>query len=268
MLTNAEIKRIKNIQEKAKARREAGLFVIEGEKLVMEAPLEWIEKIYITEECLDRLSDYKTGTAITNPAEIISWMDHEIITSEQMKRISDTQTPQGILCLVNCPGYSMDDILSDSRCKRAHRLIAVLEDIRDPGNLGTIFRSAEGAGASGIIMSSNCVDIFNPKTVRSTMGSIYRVPFILSDDLSDSIKELKQAGIKIYAAHLHGECFYYETEYEDAAFLIGNEANGLTKDISELADMLIKIPMEGKLESLNASVAASILMYHHYVSTL
>ena len=142
----------------------------------------------------------------------------------------------------------------------------VLEDIQDPGNLGTIFRTAEGAGASGIILSEGCVDIYNPKTVRATMGSLYRMPFIYSHELSETIGKLKAAGLTVYAAHLKGERSYDEIDYSDSAFLIGNEGNGLKDETAALADTYIRIPMEGSLESLNASVAASVLMYEHYTA--
>ncbi|MCR4755757.1 MAG: RNA methyltransferase [Lachnospiraceae bacterium] len=270
MLTNAKIKEIHKLNEKSKARREAGLFVIEGPKMFMEAPLEWVKEVYVTQDFLDHIDK---ETCLNNPSdkglsisEMIGWMDHEIITTEQMARISDTQTPQGILCILSTPSYTMKDILR--RGVRSNgdgrRLIMVLEDIQDPGNLGTIFRTAEGAGASGIILSEGCVDIYNPKTVRATMGSIYRMPYIYTDDLSARIAELKADGIKVYAAHLKGKKYHNEISYADTAFLIGNEGNGLKEETADLADEYVRIPMEGELESLNASVAASVLMYEHY----
>jgi TrmH family RNA methyltransferase len=137
-----------------------------------------------------------------------------------------------------------------------------LEDIRDPGNLGTMIRTAEGAGITGIIVSNATVDLYNPKVIRSTMGSIYRVPFYQAEDFYEILTEIKKHGVTIYAAHLSG--IPYDTEgsfRKSCAFLIGNEANGLSQKASALADTLIKIPMAGKVESLNAAVAAAILMY-------
>lgn len=302
MLTNAKIKEIHKLTEKSKARREAGLFVIEGPRMFIETPLEWIEEIYVTQRFLDNADSGLLGmaegpsidgdsteptptvptsasSASTSPAtsagsvenshsdystsirasEMITWMNHEVVTEEQMKKLTDTVTPQGILCIVRQPSYTLDDILSHP----GHRLIMILEDIQDPGNLGTIFRTAEGAGASGIIMTKGCVDLFNPKVVRSTMGSIYRVPFFVTDDIEGTINSVKNAKIEVFAAHLKGEHFYDEIAYKDAAFLIGNEGNGLKNSTAALADTYIKIPMAGKLESLNASMAAGILMYEH-----
>ena len=140
--------------------------------------------------------------------------------------------------------------------------LLLLEDIRDPGNLGTMMRTAEGAGITGIIFNSSTVDIYNPKVIRSTMGSIYRVPFYQAEDFYETLQEIKRHEITIFAAHLHG--IPYDTEgsfRKKCAFLIGNEANGLSDKSSEMADMRIRIPMAGKVESLNAAVAAAILMY-------
>ena len=297
MLTNAKIKEIQKLTEKSKARREAGLFVIEGPRMFIETPLEWIEEIYVTQRFLDNAdsgllgmtegpsvdgdsteptptvptsassastagsvenshSDYSTSI---RASEMITWMNHEVVTEEQMKKLTDTVTPQGILCVVRQPSYTMEDIINHP----GHRLIMILEDIQDPGNLGTIFRTAEGAGASGIIMTKGCADLFNPKVVRSTMGSIYRVPFFVTDDIEQTISLVKNAQIEVFAAHLKGEHFYDEIEYKDAAFLIGNEGRGLKDSTASLADTYIKIPMSGELESLNASMAAGILMYEH-----
>ena len=272
MLTNAKIKEIQKLTEKSKARREAGLFVIEGPRMFIETPLEWIEEIYVTQRFLDNAdsglsastagsvenshSDYSTSI---RASEMITWMNHEVVTEEQMKKLTDTVTPQGILCVVRQPSYTVEDIINHP----GHRLIMILEDIQDPGNLGTIFRTAEGAGASGIIMTKGCADLFNPKVVRSTMGSIYRVPFFVTDDIEQTISLVKNAQIEVFAAHLKGEHFYDEIEYKDAAFLIGNEGRGLKDSTASLADTYIKIPMSGELESLNASMAAGILMYEH-----
>ena len=260
MLTSAKIKDIKKLNEKSKARREAGLFVIEGPKMFIEAPLEWINKVYVTKEFLDEADKGVLTDGSTNirAAEMIQWMEHEVITKEQMSKISDTQTPQGILCILKAPKYSLDSMLGNTNDKC---LYMVLEDIQDPGNLGTIFRTGEGAGVSGIILSKGCVDIFNPKTIRSTMGSIYRVPFVYMDNIHDAINTLKTKGINVYAAHLKGKCYHDEVSYAKTAFLIGNEGNGLKDETANLADTYIKIPMNGELESLNAAVASAILMY-------
>lgn len=116
-----------------------------------------------------------------------------------------------------------------------------------------MFRTGEGAGISGVILSRDTVDLFNPKTIRSTMGSVYRVPFLIADDLEAVIGEMKKQGVHLYAAHLKGEQSYDRFDYrESTAFLIGNEGNGLSERTASLADTYVRIPMEGKVESLNA----------------
>ena len=161
------------------------------------------------------------------------------------------------MCVNRQYHYLPEDIL-----KRENPLLLLLEDIQDPGNLGTMVRTAEAAGIDGIIMSKNTVDIYNPKTIRSTMGSIFRMPFYYTKNLPETMETLQKKGIKIYAAHLKGEFSYDKADYKEAsAFLIGNEGNGLKKATADLADCYMRIPMAGQVESLNAAVASVILMY-------
>ena len=181
----------------------------------------------------------------------------EIVGDSVFKQISDTQTPQGIMAVIEMPHYELADLMDGDR---THLLI--LESIQDPGNLGTMLRTGEGAGITGVIMNSQTVDLYNPKTVRSTMGSLYRMPYYISDDLEGTIHLLKEKGVKLYAAHLKGTLSYDEPEYTRACgFMIGNEGNGLSDQIADMADTYIKIPMEGRVESLNAAISATLLMY-------
>lgn len=241
------MKNIVQLNKKSKARRQLGVFVVEGIRMCLEAPREWIENMYVSESFL----------AVEEHARQLEGYDYEVVSDPVFKSISDTQTPQGILCVVQQPKYSLEELLNG---EKTHLLI--LEDIQDPGNLGTMFRTGEGAGATGIIMSRNTVDLFNPKTIRSTMGSIYRMPYFVADDLNQTIQELKAKGITSYAAHLKGTLSYDEPDYTKAsAFLIGNEGNGLKTETADQADTYIRIPMEGKVESLNAAIAATLLMY-------
>ena len=138
----------------------------------------------------------------------------------------------------------------------------VLEDLQDPGNAGTIFRTAEGAGVDGIFLTRTCVDITNPKVIRSTMGSIYRMPFLYVESVVSLKEQLEKHHIRLFAAHLQGRNIYDKEDYVGGtAFLIGNEGKGLTDQASQAADCLIRIPMKGQVESLNAAMAAGILMY-------
>lgn len=181
----------------------------------------------------------------------------EVLADRVFAQVSDTKTPQGILCVLEQFHYTLPDLL-----KRKNPHLLLLEDLQDPGNLGTILRTAEGAGVDGIILSRGCVDLYNPKTIRSTMGSVYRMPFLYTETLADVLPVLGKKGIRTYAAHLQGQKDYDQEDYRTGcAFLIGNEGNGLSGELSRQADAWIRIPMKGKLESLNAAVAASILMY-------
>ena len=242
---NQQVKNLVQLKKKAKARREQGVFLVEGLKMFLEAPEDQVEQIYVSPSFLEKHEETVRGRK------------YEILGENVFEHVSDTQTPQGILCVVRQPFYSMEDLGGSGK-----PCVLVLEGIQDPGNLGTMFRSGEGAGITGIIMDKATVDIFNPKTIRSTMGSIYRVPFIQTENLREAVLDLKETGTRVYAAHLMGTCSYDEGDYTSGcAFLIGNEGNGLTEETAALADVPVRIPMEGRLESLNAAVAASILMY-------
>lgn len=138
----------------------------------------------------------------------------------------------------------------------------ILEHLQDPGNLGTIIRAGEGAGVTGVIMDASTADIYNPKVIRSTMGSVLRVPFVYTEDLCGTLQWLKKQDVRLFAAHLKGKNSYEQENYcQSTGFLIGNEANGLSDEAASLADTYIRIPMAGRVESLNAAVAASVLMF-------
>lgn len=265
-VTNSKVKRIVSLQEKSRVRAKEKVFVVEGLKMFEEAPIERMQELYI-EEALYEETQAKGGGLkekidCCKEAGILA----ETVSREVFAKMSDTQSPQGILCVMERYAYDCEEMIGQAKHKQAETgkapLFLLLEDIQDPGNLGTMIRTAEGAGVNGIIMSRMTVDIYNPKTIRSTMGSLYRIPFYVTEDLSEVIGLLQKQKITVYAAHLQGERYYHEIDYkEGAAFLIGNEGNGLKKETADLADCYLKIPMEGKLESLNASVAAALLMY-------
>lgn len=265
---NSKVKRIVSLQEKSRNRAKENVFIVEGIKMFEEAPESSLKEIYVEEKLYETLRpDLKERIADCERKGIPT----EIVTREVLTKMSDTQSPQGILCVVERAGYELDRLVEGARERKKKNgkapLFLLVEDIQDPGNLGTMIRTAEGAGADGVILTKGTVDIYNPKTIRSTMGSLYRVPFVYTDDIAGVIAALQSAEIKVYAAHLQGERFYHELNYSGgAAFLIGNEGNGLKKETADLADCYLKIPMEGKLESLNASVAAALLLYQAAIS--
>ena len=245
--SNAKIKNIIQLNTSGKARREQGLFVAEGTKMFLEAPDEDIEQVFVSES-------YYAACECRKEIESHSF---EIVEDSVFKKASDTMSPQGILCIVKQKQYQLEDLLAPT-----DPLLVILEGLQDPGNLGTILRTGEGAGINGVIMDRNTVDLYNPKVIRATMGSIYRVPFIYVDDLLDAMNRMKEKKIQLYAAHLQGRQQYYEEHYQGGvAFMIGNEGNGLSEEASACADIRIRIPMLGKVESLNAAVSASVLMY-------
>lgn len=246
-LNNPKVKQTAELVKKAKARKKEDVFVVEGIRMFMEVPVERVAWCFVTESFFEKCEC----------REKILQCSYELVTEEIFKKISDTQTPQGILCIVKQYHYNIEEML-----QKENPLLLLLEDLQDPGNLGTIVRTGEGAGVDGIIMTKETVDIYNPKTIRATMGSIYRVPFLYVDDMAQTIERLNKEKVHTYAAHLQGKEYYdVQKLNEGCAFLIGNEGNGLKKETADLAEHKIKIPMEGQLESLNAAVAASILMY-------
>ena len=252
-MTNPRIRRLVELRKKAKLRRETGLFIIEGTRLCMDTPERFLEEVYVTEEWL--------RAAAPADAEKIQRFRPVVLAEEVMAKAADTGTPQGILCAARMPVWTRQDLLGGPDGTPAP-LLLVLEDVRDPGNLGTIFRTAEAAGATGILMSRGTVDLFNPKVVRATMSAIFRMPFVISEDLICDLGDLRERGIVSYAAHLRGKRPYDELPLtQGTAFLIGNEANGLSDSLTDAAAEKIIIPMAGGAESLNAAMAAGILLF-------
>ena len=249
---NDQVRHVQNLIKKSRARREEGLYVAEGLRICRELDPEQTEALYVTEAFLEGAGKEK---------ETACWLekfDYEIVGGTVMSAMADTQTPQGILAVARQKAYTLKETLSG----KEQPFLMVLEAIQDPGNLGTIIRAGEGAGITGVIMDRGTADIYNPKVIRSTMGSIFRVPFLYTDDLRKTCRQLKSEKIRLFAAHLQGRRAYDQEDYTGpCGFLIGNEAKGLSEETAGLADAYIKIPMKGKVESLNAAVAASVLMF-------
>lgn len=275
-LANEQVKKIVKWKKSAKARREENIFLAEGPKMVGEAlSLGLAKQVYLTEDFLKREDKFvneflpgfseaegkgniqpKPGNVQKKPGDAAGAFV-QLVSPAVFAQMSDTVTPQGILCVAERPDYQLPDIL-----RKKELSLLVLEDVQDPGNVGTMLRTAEAAGVDAVIFSKGCVDAFSPKVVRSTMGAIFRLPFFVAEDFPGELRTLKEAGIRFYAAHLQGTKDYHEECFSGrTAILIGNESRGLTKETSALADVLVKIPMLGEVESLNASVAAALLMY-------
>lgn len=260
---NSKVKRLAALVQKAKMRREEQLFVVEGVRMFREAPVPWIREVYVSEAFLGKLEGEAGDQKARDIRERLKKCRCEVLADAVFQKVSDTHTPQGVLCVLAMPHYELaeyvDRWMTDSL---KAPLLVLLEDLQDPGNLGTILRGGEGGGVDGVIMTRQTVDIFNPKVIRATMGSIYRVPFFVTENMGDTIDFLKKSGVTVYAAHLEGSVDYDQLDYAPpTAFLIGNEGGGLRRETAARAGKYIKIPMLGQVESLNAAAAATILMY-------
>lgn len=246
---NDQVKYVQNLVKKGKARREEDKYVAEGLRICRELNPQEVCALYVTDRFLNEFGRDSLGPLVSCRLETV--------TDSVMKAMADTQTPQGVLAVAKQRHYSLEEVL-----QKGPACLMILETIQDPGNLGTILRAGEGAGVTGVVMDNHTVDIYNPKVIRSTMGSAFRMPFVYAQDFHGTLRKIKQEGIRLFAAHLKGINAYDQEDFTSSCgFLIGNEANGLTDETAELADIYIRIPMLGKVESLNAAVAASVLMF-------
>ncbi|MBP5426862.1 MAG: 23S rRNA (guanosine(2251)-2'-O)-methyltransferase RlmB [Clostridiales bacterium] len=230
-----------------KGRDDKQKFFVEGTRIVKEAIKENVEIDYVV------ITDLIEKTHLLVKLLEDRGVDIYVSTDKVMKELSDTDTPQGIIAVI--PYLKNVDNPYDD-------VVLVLDSIQDPGNMGTILRTADAAGVSRVIMSKGSVDVYNPKVLRSTMGSIFRVPIERHSDLESTILELKREGYITLAMHLKGQKNYYDVNLRNkVVIVVGNEANGMKDNIANVCDELVKIPMRGRIESLNASVSASIMMY-------
>lgn len=262
-LKNEKVKYVTRLLTDSKLRKSAKAFVIEGVRLFSEVPEEDILDVFYTEGIEEKinggLSSERAAAAVNKLKQLESKGKTAVVTSEVYKKLSNTENPQGITAVVRAGEYTLEDVIGENSS-----FILIIDRLQDPGNLGTIIRTAEGAGVTGIVLSSDSVDRYNPKVVRGTMGSILRMPIYVSRDMVNDINTLKMHGIRIYGTHLNGTDMYEEDFTGGIAFLIGNEGRGLSDAVSETADRLIRIPMQGKVESLNAGISASIVCYEAF----
>ena len=252
---NAKIKELIKLQKNARHRRKEELFVAEGIKLVQEAAQYGKLRQVLIRESLwhERWKDAPESEIAKELSVDGNRVGVDIAPDSVFDMVADTVTPQGILGMVDMPAYSLKEILALSS-----GLYLMLDDLRDPGNLGTVIRTAEAAGAAGVIMSRGCVDLFNPKVVRATMGAIFRVPFLYVESLPETIEQMKKKNISVYGTILEESQPYDEPDYtKPSGIVIGNEANGISAPVRESLTGRIHIPMQGSVESLNAAVAGN-----------
>ena len=249
---NEIVKNIKKLKEK-KYRDIENKFIVEGIKMVKEAIQEnaRVDKIVVCEDCIN------DGTIDQELLYEIAKKDCIYVSEKVFQTLTDVENPQGILAVIE-KEENRDNTISYNE-----DIIVVLDGIQDPGNLGTIIRTLDSAGLKQIILSEKTADPYNPKVIRSTMGAIYRVNIIKSKNIVGTLKEIKKHKFDIVATSLETEDSIYDIEYKNKAIIIGNEANGVSKEVMELANKKIKIPMLGKTESLNAAVATGIILYEY-----
>ena len=247
---NETIKYIKKLKDK-KYRDETGEYIVEGIKLVKEAIEEnsKIKHIIICEDCE---SDSKIEQSLLYD---IAKNNCIYVTKQVFQHITGVETPQGVLAVVEKNNKKEIDYNKD--------IIIALDGIQDPGNLGTILRTVDSANLNQIILSNDCVDPYNPKVVRSTMGAIFRLNIIETKNLKETLEKAQKNKFDIMVTAWDTNNNIYNVEYKNKVIVIGNEANGVSKEIQDIANYKVKIPMLGRTESLNASVATGIIIYEY-----
>ena len=272
--------------KKPSIRKGLGLALIEGSRLVTDALASGVEfvSLYFSKSFVS--SDVFEGIF---ESFRITGVKPVVLNDSLFNAVCDTKTPQGVLAVIKTVEYKLEDIMSPRQLTdisalaqpiahsntstnasaskpnnsvRSPRQYVILDKISDPGNAGSIIRTAEAAGFTGLIMSEGCVDLYSPKTLRASMGSALRLPVVQNANLPDSITMLKESGVKIYATSPTAVKCYFDFDLStDMALVVGNEAFGVAPDVMAQCDEKIMIPMRGDAESLNAGVAAGILIY-------
>lgn len=248
---NELIKHIRKLKDK-KYRDESNEYVVEGVKLVEEAVKEnaKIKQIIV---CEDTTRTYEIPTHIM--LEIARY-ECISVSNKIFNIITQVTNPQGIMAII-------EKNAQNAKIDYTQDIIVVLDDVQDPGNLGTILRTVDSIGLNQIIVSKGTADAFNSKVVRSTMGAIFRIKIIEVENLSQAIKEMRKHHFKLMVTSLQTKNSIYDIDFYKKIIVIGNEANGVSKEIQDMADEKAKIPMLGRTESLNASVAAGVVMYEY-----
>jgi len=251
--SQAEIKGVAKLTKK-EARSETGLFLLEGPQGLKEALQrpKLIEKLFATESFEEKYPDLLSRARDAR-------VSVNLVSEAVLKELSDTTTPQGVVAICQQFHVSLDDVLAGKP-----KLVAFLAQIRDPGNAGTVLRAADAAGADAVVFSKGSVDIYNPKVVRSTTGSMFHLPFVIDAEIPTTLEKFKNAGLAVLAADVAGDSLATIDSTELAKptlWLFGNEAWGLEPEVSALADKLVQVPIFGAAESLNLATAASVCMY-------
>jgi len=258
VLDNPRSPRVRSVAKLAKrpARQETGLFLLEGPQAVSEALQfrpDLILELYATPTALERYTDI--GAAATDAG-----LEIEFVTEQVLESMADTVTPQGFIAVAQQFPTSIKDIFAGEP-----QLVVILEEVRDPGNLGTIIRAADAAGADAVVLSGRTVDLYNPKVVRSTTGSLFHLPVAVGVELPAVLERARAAGLQTLAADIKGEDLLVARSEgvlaRPTAWVFGNEARGLTDEHLELVDRAVTVPIYGRAESMNLATAASVCVF-------
>ncbi|GAA2458148.1 TrmH family RNA methyltransferase [Agromyces soli] len=258
MLENPRSPRVRAVAKLAKkaARQESGRFLLEGPQSVGEALTfrpELLEELFATPTALERHPEV-AERAREHDIEV------EFVTEQVLESMADTVTPQGFVAVCRQFPTAVKDVFA-----AGPKLIAILEEVRDPGNLGTIVRAADAAGADAVILTGRAVDLYNPKVVRSSTGSIFHLPVAVGAELEDVVTRARAGGLTVLAADVKGDdLLAVRTEgllAQPTAWIFGNEARGLDDDKLALSDRAVVVPIYGNAESMNLATAASVCLY-------
>lgn len=256
---NPKIKLYVKLSGSKKAREENGLFVLEGARLCCEAINRWredkleIHSVFASAKALEKYPEYIDSSLFTSRSEIFHIIDDRVC-----EKLGETKGSQGIYIIANIS----NNILSEQSIKSNGKYL-IMNNLQDPGNVGTILRTCDAVGADGVVMTNRCCDLYNPKTLRAAMGSIFRLDVFICDDYSRVLDLFHDCGIKTYAAVVDKDAVSVESINfsEGAAAVIGNEGRGLTREDADLCDDRITIKMQGNIDSLNAAMAAGIILW-------
>ena len=256
MLIDPKANKVRGVAKLTKkdARSSTGLFLLEGPQGLKEAlnRPKLIVELFATEDAVERYPD------LFERAEAAR-IEVQLVSEPVLKALTDTTTPQGVVAVCEQLHSDLADIIAAKP-----RMVALLANIRDPGNAGTVLRAADAAGADAVIFSSNSVDVYNPKVVRSTTGSVFHVPFAIDIPIEDAIAALKSAGLQVFAANGGGVEIPElgdDILAQPTAWVFGNEAWGFEQSTLDLVDREVAVPIYGAAESLNLATAASICLY-------
>lgn len=256
MIANPRSPRVRAVAKLAKrsARSETGLFLVEGPQAVAEALAyhpETLVDLFLTPAAFDRY------VALVDKASAAG-IEPETVSEQVLDTMADTVTPQGVIAVCRQFPVSVEALLSTGP-----RLLAILEEVRDPGNAGTVIRASDAAGADGVILTGRSVDAYNPKVVRSTTGSLFHLPVAQGITLVAALDAVRASGVRILAADVKGDDLpdLRDELTRPTAWLFGNEAHGLTEESLALADRVVKVPIYGHAESMNLATAASVCLY-------